>query len=190
METHLNLSALMYGILASLMSKTLEMTTLVKKERRELWLKISPWNVRLFFSYQPVVRCSMGQLEIGGIPPYWHQSGSKFSPLRRENWPVRKLEAASNPFVPHSSLGRQWLKGWDIGRCKIRRRTFLMRHGQNVKANQLWSPEELRHVARAGVEARIFSCYSRMMLRTTTLIHTTVPGHSFIPSSSFGWYYL
>ena len=84
---------------------------------------------------------------------------------------------------------RQWLKGWDIGRCKIRRRSFLMRRGQNVKANQLWSPEELRHVARAGVEARIFSCYSRMMLRTTTLIHTTVPGHSFIPSSSYGWYF-
>ena len=75
-----------------------------KKERRELWLKIVPWNVRLFFNYQPVVRCSMGQLKIGGIPPYWHQGGSKFSPLRRENWPVRKLEAASNPFVPHSSL--------------------------------------------------------------------------------------
>ena len=84
---------------------------------------------------------------------------------------------------------RQWLKGWDIGRCKIRRRTFLMRRWQNVKANQLWSPEELRHVARAVVEARIFSCYSHMMLRTLTLIHTTVPGHSFIPLFSYGWYF-
>ena len=149
------------------------MTTLAKKEKGELWLKFLPWNVRSFFIYQTVVRCSMGQLKIGGIPPYWHQSGSKFSPLRRENWPVRKLEAASNPFVPHSSLGRQWLKGWDIGRCKIRRRSFLMRRGQNVKANQLWSPEELRHVARAVVEAHAYSA--------ATLAWCYVLLHSFIP---------
>ena len=165
------------------------MTTLslAKKERGELWLKISPWNVRLFFSYQPVVRCSMGQLKIGGIPPYWHQSGSKFSPLRRENWPVRKLEAASNPFVPHSSLGRQWLKGWDIGRCKIRRRSFLMRKPRAKCKSQstLITGGVTTCRAGGGRGARIFSCYSRMMLRTLTLIHTTVPGHSFIPSSSY-----
>ena len=161
-----------------------------KKERRELWLKIVPWNVRLFFNYQPVVRCSMGQLKIGGIPPYWHQSGSKFSPLRRENWPVRKLEAASNPFVPHSSLEAmtQRMRHWalqntpadlfDAPRAKCKSQSTLITGGVTT--------------CRAGGSkgARIFSCYSRMMLRTTTLIHTTVPGHSFIPSSSYGWYFL
>ena len=105
----------------------------------------------------------------------------------RENWPVRKLEAASNPFVPHSSLGRQWLKGWDIGRCKIRRRSFLMRKPRAKCKSQSTLITGGVTTCRAGGcrGARIFSCYSRMMLRTTTLIHTTVPGHSFIPSSSY-----
>ena len=45
--------------------------------------------------------------------------------------------------------------------------------GQNVKANQLWSPEELRHVARAVVEAHAYSA--------ATLAWCYVLLHSFIP---------
>ena len=149
------------------------MTTLVtKKERRELWLKTVPWNVRLFFNYQPVVRCSMGQLKIGGIPPYWHQSGSKFSPLRRENWPVRKLEAASNPFVPHSSLEAmtQRMRHWalqntpadlfDAPRAKCKSQSTLITGGVTT-------------CRAAVVEARAYSA--------ATLAWCYVLLHSFIP---------
>ena len=103
----------------------------------------------------------------------------------RENWPVRKLEAASNPFVPHSSLEAmtQRMRHWalqntpadlfDAPRAKCKSQSTLITGGVTT--------------CRAGGSrgVRIFSCYSRMMLRTTTLIHTTVPGHSFIPSSSY-----
>ena len=89
---------------------------------------------------------------------------------------------------------RQWLKGWDIGSCKIRRRSFLMRKPRAKCKSQSTLITGGVTTCRAGGcrGARIFSCYSRMMLRTTTLIHTTVPGHSFIPfipSSSYGWYF-
>ena len=146
-----------------------------KKERRELWLKIVPWNVRLFFIFSITNLLYDVPWANWKLVAYLHTDikvevnfllwGEKIG--RWENLRLRPI--LSFPI----QVWRQWLKGWDIGRCKIRRRSFLMRRGQNVKANQLWSPEELRHVARAVVEARAYSA--------ATLAWCYVLLHSFIP---------
>ena len=165
-----------------------------KKERRELWLKIVPWNVRLFFIFSITNLLYDVPWANWKLVAYLHTDikvevnfllwGEKIG--RWENLRLRPI--LSFPI----QVWRQWLKGWDIGRCKIRRRTFLMRKPRAKCKSQstLITGGVTTCRAGGGRGVRIFSCYSRMMLRTTTLIHTTVTGHSFIPSSSYGWYFL
>ena len=166
------------------------MTTLVKKERWELWLKISPWNSRYFSVTNLLYDVPWANWK---LVAYLHTDikvevnfllwGEKIG--RWENLRLRPILS-----FPIQVWGGNDSKDETLGVAKYAGGAFwCASRGQNVKANQLWSPEELRHVARAVVEARIFSCYSHMMLRTLTLIHTTVPGHSFIPSFSCGWYF-
>ena len=87
---------------------------------------------------------------------------------------------------------RQWLKGWDIGRCKIRRRTFLMRKPRAKCKSQSTLITGGVTTCRAGgcrgAHIQLLLSHDATYYYTHSY-HTTVPGHSFIPSSSYGWYF-
>ena len=69
---------------------------------------------------------------------------------------------------------RQWLKGWDIGRCKIRRRSFLMRKPRaKCKSQSTLITGGVTTCRAAVVEARAYSA--------ATLAWCYVLLHSFIP---------